>query len=103
MFEIYHLAAAYAIGSAAALWLFRRWTQERIVTATIDTLIEEGYVISYVDDEGITQLSKWGDFAEMEKSILDTIDDMDPAEIEAILDEMIAEEEKQKHEEDDTP
>jgi hypothetical protein len=102
MFELVHLAAAYVIGSAAAVWLFRTWVKERVVTATLDTLIEQGYLISYVDEHGITQLSKWGDLQDMEKSMLDMIDEMDPAEIDAILDEII-QEEKLRDEEDDTP
>lgn len=97
MFELAHLAAAYAIGTAAGLWIFRTWIKEGIITATIDTLIEQGYLISYVDDDGITQLNKWND--------VDAIDKMEPNEIMEILEELIKEEEEaNKHEdEDDTP
>jgi len=101
VFELVHLAAAYVIGSAAALWLFRKWSQERIVTATLDSLIEQGYLMSYLDDDGQVQLSKWGD--------VDVIDNMSNEEIESILEELIREdaankeEEASKHEEDDTP
>ena len=102
MFELVHLAAAYVIGSAAAVWIFRTWVQERVVTATLDTLIEQGYLISYVDEEGITQLSRWGDMEEIEKSMLDIIDEMDPADVGKILEEIV-EEEKLRNEEDDTP
>jgi hypothetical protein len=101
-FTLGHLAAAYVVGSAAAVMLFRTWVKEKIVTATLDTLIEQGYLISWIDEQGVTQLSKWGDLQDLEKSMLDMIDDMDPAEIDKILDEMI-QEDKEKNETDDTP
>ena len=101
-FNLGHLAAAYVVGSAAAVALFRTWVKEKIVTATLDTLIEQGYLVSWIDEQGVTQLSKWGDLQDMEKSMLDMIDEMDPAEVERILDEMI-QEDKEKNEEDDTP
>jgi hypothetical protein len=103
MYELYHLAAAYVIGSAAALWLFRKWTQERIVTATLDTLIEQGYLLSYQDEDGVTQLSKWRE-EDLGPSDLDILDDLSGEEIEAILQELIEEDAKKKNEEqDDTP
>lgn len=103
-FGLGHLAAAYVIGSAAALWLFRKWVEERIVTATLDTLIRDGYLYSWIDDHGITQLTKVRDVL-MEKSELDIIDEMDPAEIEAIVDELIELDKarKEDNETDDTP
>ena len=100
MFEIWHLAAAYVIGSAAALWLFRTWVQEKIVTATLDTLIEQGYLYSWLDEDGTTQLTKWQDILQTD---LERIESMDPDEIDAILDELLEEDKRRKNEEDDTP
>lgn len=87
------LAAAYVIGTAAGLWLFKNWVSERIVTATLDTLIRDGYLYSWVDEDGITQLTKWSDIHKT---------DMTPEEIERIVDELI-EEDKRRNETDDTP
>ena len=81
MYEMWHLIAAYTIGTAAGIWIFQQWSQERIITATIDTLIRDEYVRSYEDEEGITHLHKWHD-----------LDDI----IEAIK-------EAQEHDQDDTP
>ena len=59
MYEMWHMIVAYAAGTAAGIWIFRQWTQERIITATIDTLIADEYVRSYEDKEGLTHLYKW--------------------------------------------
>ena len=101
MFELGHLAAAYVIGTAAGLALFHTWIKEKVVTKTLDSLIEQGYLFSWIDDDGITQLSKWGD---IEKSTLDIIDEMSTEEIAEILDELIEEDKRNTDEEqDDTP
>ena len=100
MFEVWHLAAAYVVGSAAALWLFRMWVQEKIVTATLDTLIEQGYLYSWLDEDGTTQITKWQDLLQTD---LERIESMDPDEIDAILDELLEEDKRRKNEEDDTP
>jgi hypothetical protein len=99
MFEVWHLAAAYVVGSAAAVWLFHEWMQERIVTATLDTLIEQGYLLSFIDKDGVTQLNRWSDLGKTDMEILE---DMSPEEIEAILEDLI-EEERLRNDEDDTP
>ena len=57
-FGLGHLAAAYVVGTAAGLWVFRSWVKEGIITATLDSLITQGYLRSYEDHEGITQLLK---------------------------------------------
>ena len=59
MYEIWHLGAAYVIGTAAGIGIFRAWIQERVITATIDTLIRDEYVRSFEDENGITHLYKW--------------------------------------------
>lgn len=65
MYEMWHIAAAYAVGTAAGLAIFRQWVQEKIITATIDTLIQDEYVRSYEDDDGITHLYKWHDLEDI--------------------------------------
>jgi hypothetical protein len=85
MYETWHLATAYVAGTAAGIGIFRWWIKERIITATIDSLVEQEYVRSYEDSHGITHLYKWH-------------------EIEDILEEMLLlAQAKGDHEEDDTP
>ena len=55
---MYEVALGYIVGSAASLLLFRTWIKERIVSGTLDMLIAEDYVRSYIDRDGVTQLSK---------------------------------------------
>jgi len=59
MYELWHLGFAYVIGTAAGIGIFRTWIQERIITATIDTLIRDEYVRSFEDEDGVTHLYKW--------------------------------------------
>jgi len=61
MYELWHIGLAYVIGTAAGIGIFRGWIQERIITATIDTLIRDEYVRSYEDEEGMVHLYKWRD------------------------------------------
>jgi hypothetical protein len=61
MYEAWHVATAYVVGTAAGIGIFRWWIKERIITMTIDTLVEEEYVRSYEDEHGITHLHKWHD------------------------------------------
>ena len=61
MYDLWHVGLAYVIGTAAGIGIFRAWIQERVITATIDTLIRDEYVRSFEDEEGITHLYKWHD------------------------------------------
>ena len=51
----------YVAGTAAGLLLFRRWIEERAITRTLDLLINEDYVRSWINEEGDVQLYKWED------------------------------------------
>ena len=55
---MYEVAIGYIVGSAASLLIFQRWIRERIITGTLDMLIEGDYVRSWTDDDGVVQLSK---------------------------------------------
>ena len=55
---MYEVAIGYIVGSAASLLIFQRWIRERIITGTLDMLIEEDYVRSWTDEDGVVQLSK---------------------------------------------
>ena len=93
---MYEVALGYVVGSAASLFLFRAWIKENIVSSTLDMLIREDYVRSWIDDEGIIQLSK------LDEGIPD-VGEISPevwAQFEKIIEEMREEDES---EEDDTP
>jgi len=93
---MYEVALGYVVGSAASLFLFRAWIKENIVSNTLDMLIREDYVRSWIDDEGIIQLSK------LDEGIPD-LGEISPevwAQFEKIIEEMKEEDER---EEDDTP
>ena len=84
------------VGSAASLLLFRAWIKENIVSSTLDMLIREDYLRSWIDDEGVIQLSK------LDEGIPD-VGEISPevwAKFEKIIEEMKEEDER---EEDDTP
>ena len=93
---MYEVALGYVVGSAASLFLFRAWIKENIVSNTLDMLIREDYVRSWIDDEGIIQLSK------LDEGIPD-LGEISPevwAQFEKIIQEPKEEDER---EEDDTP
>jgi len=93
---MYEVALGYVVGSAASLLLFRAWIREDIVSGTLDMLIREDYVRSWIDDEGIVQLSK------LDEGIPD-VGEITPevwAQFEKIIQEI---KEEEDYEEDDTP
>lgn len=59
MYELWHLGAAYVVGTAVGLLLFRKVIQESLITSTIDILIDQDYLRSWIDSEGVTHLYKW--------------------------------------------
>ena len=81
MYETWHIVASYVAGTIAGLILFRMYIKERIITMTIDTLVENEYVRSYEDENGMVHLHKWH-------------------EIEDILEQI---EKEENHEKNDTP
>ena len=65
MYETWHLATAYVVGTAAGIGIFRHWIKERIIAITIDSLVEQEYVRAYEDEEGTLYLYKWHDLEDM--------------------------------------
>jgi len=80
MYETWHLATAYVVGTAAGIGLFRWYIKESIITMTIDSLVEQEYVRAYEDASGTTHLYKWHeleDILEQLKEISKTYDEDD--------------------------
>ena len=66
---MFEMIAAYTVGTIAGVYLFREWTRERLVTNTLDVLIEQGYLRSWIDDEGTVNLYKWYELEDVLKEI----------------------------------
>ena len=66
---MFEMIAAYTVGTIAGMYLFREWTRERLVTNTLDVLIEQGYLRSWIDDEGTVNLYKWYEIEDILKEI----------------------------------
>ena len=81
MYETWQLVVMYFVGTGSGLVLFRHFIKEHIITATIDTLVEQEYVRSYEDDHGITHLYKWHDIEDvLERIQMIKLSERDPEE-----------------------
>lgn len=81
MYETWQLVVMYFVGTGSGLVLFRHFIKEHIITATIDTLVEQEYVRSYEDDHGITHLYKWHDLEDvLDKIRVIKLENTDPEE-----------------------
>ena len=65
MYETWHLAAAYVCGTAVGIGIFHQWVKEKIITMTIDSLVDQEYVRSYTDENGTVHLHKWHDLEDL--------------------------------------
>jgi len=94
----------YLAGTAAGGLLFRQWIEERAITRTLDMLINEDYVRSWIDSDGVIQLHKWEDDPVMDEETWRRLESLvreahnDPA-MNQILEDIMEEE----NETDDTP
>ena len=97
---MFELIVCYVAGTAAGLLLFRAVIKERIVSGTLDMLIQEEYVRTWEDDEGITQLYTWKEAADLEtwNRVHTALESMTDERMEELMEELEAEIEK-----DDTP
>ena len=62
MFETWQYAdviVSYLVGTGAGIWLFKRYVEEDLIRRTIDTLVENDYVRSYMNSDGDIELYKW--------------------------------------------
>ena len=55
------MIVCYVAGTAAGLLLFRTYVKERIVSGTVDMLLEEKYLYGEVDGDGVLHLTKIDD------------------------------------------
>jgi len=99
---IAEVIVSYIAGSIASIWLFRRMITERTIAATLDNLVDEGYIRTRVDDEGITQLYKYDELPNIRITFEDVEElmDMDEDELARRIEEVL---EENDDEEDDPP
>ena len=58
---IVEVIVSYIVGSVAGIWLFKRLATEHTIAATLENLVEEGFIRTRVDKDGITQIYKYDD------------------------------------------
>ena len=97
---MYEVAIGYVVGTVVGLFLFRMFVRERIVTATLDMLIQEEYVKSWEDEDGTTQLVKWREAVDIE-SWRRLYEEINTDKFDEILNEIM--EQRGNDEKDDTP
>ena len=53
------IIVCYVVGTLFGYLAFKNMNREAIITTTLDTLIADNYVRSWVDEEGRIHLYKW--------------------------------------------
>ena len=90
---IIEVIVSYIVGSVVGFWMFKQMTTERTIAATLDNLVDEGYIRTRVDEEGITQLYKYDEVPDIKITFEDVEDlmDMDEDELARRIEEVLQE------------
>jgi len=99
---IVEVIVSYIVGSVMGFWLFKQMTTERTIAATLDNLVDEGYIRTRVDEDGITQLYKYDEKPNVTITFedVDELMDMDEDELARRIEEVL---EENDDEEDEPP
>ena len=97
---IVEVIVSYIVGSVASIWLFRRMVTERTIAMTLDNLVDEGYIRTRVDEDGITQLYKYDELPNVRITFDDVEDlmDMDEDELARRIEEVLQEDDDEEDE-----
>ena len=97
---IVEVITSYIVGSVASIWLFRRMVTERTIAMTLDNLVDEGYIRTRVDEDGITQLYKYDELPNVRITFEDVEDlmDMDEDELARRIEEVLQEDDDEEDE-----
>lgn len=97
---IVEVIVSYIVGSVAGIWLFKRLATEHTIAATLDNLVEEGYIRTRVDKDGITQLYKYDERPDVKISFEDVEDlmNMDEDELARRIEEVLEEDDDEEDE-----
>ena len=99
---IVEVIVSYIVGSVAGIWLFKRLATEHTIASTLENLVEEGFIRTRVDKDGITQLYKYDEYPDFTITFDDVEDlmDMDEDELARRIEEVL---EEYDDEEDEPP
>ena len=97
---IVEVIVSYIVGSVAGIWLFKRLATEHTIAATLDNLVEEGYIRTRVDKDGITQLYKYDEHPDFTITFDDVEDlmNMDEDELARRIEEVLEEDDDEEDE-----
>ena len=97
---IVEVIVSYIVGSVASIWLFRRMVTERTIAMTLDNLVDEGYIRTRVDEDGITQLYKYDELPNVRITFEDVEElmDMDEDELARRIEEVLQEDDDEEDE-----
>ncbi len=98
---IAEVVVSYIVGSVVSIWLFNRIVRERTVAMTLESLVDEGYIRTRIDEDGITQLYKYDELPNIRITFEDVEElmDMDEDELARRIEEVLEEDD----DEDDEP
>ena len=97
---IVEVITSYIVGSVVSIWLFRRMITERTVAMTLDSLVDEGYIRTRVDEDGITQLYKYDEIPNIKVTFddIEELMDMDEDELARRIEEVLQENDDEEDE-----
>jgi len=97
---IVEVIVSYIAGSVMGFWMFKQMTTERTIAATLDNLVDEGYIRTRVDDEGITQLYKYDEKPNVTITFedVDELMNMDDDELLRRIEEVLEEDDDEEDE-----
>jgi len=97
---IVEVIVSYIVGSVMGFWLFKQMTTERTIAATLDNLVDEGYIRTRVDEDGITQLYKYDELPNTKITFDDVEElmDMDEDELARRIEEVLEEDDDEEDE-----
>ena len=88
----------YIVGTGVGAYICKQFLHEAIVTRTVDALIDEEYVRTYDDEDGVTHLYKWYERdEEEERDIWEKIETMlqemkdNPEEYDPVIEDIVSE------------
>ena len=97
---IAEVVVSYIVGSVVSIWLFNRMIRERTVAMTLESLVDEGYIRTRIDEDGITQLYKYDELPNIQITFEDVEElmDMDEDELARRIEEVLQEDDDEEDE-----
>lgn len=64
MYETWHIIGSYIVGTLAGVFVFKSWVREGIITMTIESLADQGYLYATELPDGTVSLTRVDDVIE---------------------------------------